>query len=394
MKLSAGKVAGAVLVVAVGALFTVRIQDSLAKNRQAEGQQVAAPVTVTTTTPTRRTMTRSSKLTGVVRPHNEVDVFVRLPARVERVHVKVGDEVKAGQPLADLEARDTALQLKQAEAQLMSARASLEKARADTRLAEQTAERMRNLRKENAVPLAELERAESGMLAASTGARMGQAQVAVAESAVALAREQLGQRRVISPIAGTVTKRSVNIGTQASPQVPAFQVQDVSALKLEGMVDAADFVKLEVGQTVDVRVDALPDAVFSGAISTLSPTLDPQTRRAAVEISIDNKGGRLLANMLGSAEIKLGQVEGVLTVPLAAVVNLPGGRGIYVARDGKAVALQSGAGQLELGAEEGGFVEVKSGLAETDHVIVSDQGGLTNGAPLKIARATPTSEAP
>lgn len=390
--MSLSKVIAAVSVVLVLALFGYRINARVEDKKRAES--VVAPVaSVSTVAPVRRTMTRTLRLTGVVRPLNEVDVFARMPVRVERVLVKVGDKVKAGDVLAELEGRDIALQVKQAEAQLLSARASLEKARADVKSAEQTTERMRNLRKENALSQADLEKTESMLMAAQTGAKMAEAQVAVVESSVALAREMLSQRRLTTPVAGTVTRRTVNIGTLASPVMAAFQVQDASALKLEGMVDPADFLRLKVGQTVQVRVDSLGDAIFSGSIATLSPTLDAQTRRAAVEITIDNEGGQLLANMLGAAEIKLGTVDGVLAVPAAAIVSLPTGRGLYLARDGKATVLQSSLGQVALGAEEDGFIEVTAGLTDTDQVIVSDQNNLSNGTPLKVASAKPAPEA-
>lgn len=391
MRFSFGNLLGGVAVIAVVGLFAFRINARLEDKKKAEA--VVAPIaSVSTVSPVRRTMTRTLRLTGVVRPLNEVDIFARMPVRVERVLVKVGDKVKAGDVLAELEGRDIALQVKQAEAQLLSARAGLDKARADVKSAEQTTERMRNLRKENALSQADLEKTESMLLGAQTGLKMGEAQVAVVESSVALAREMLSQRRLTTPVAGTVTRRTVNIGTLASPVMAAFQVQDASALKLEGMVDPGDFLRLKVGQAVQVRVDALADAVFSGSIATLSPTLDAQTRRAAVEISIDNKGGQLLANMLGAAEIKLGTVDGVLAVPTAAIVSLPTGRGLYLARDGKATVLQSSLGQLGLGSEEGGFVEVTAGLTDTDQVIVSDQNMLSNGTPLKVASAKATAE--
>jgi RND family efflux transporter MFP subunit len=386
--MSLSKVIAAVLVVLVLALFGYRVNARVEDKKRAES--VVAPVaSVSTVAPVRRTMTRTLRLTGVVRPANEVDVFARMPVRVERVLVKVGDKVKAGDVLAVLEGLDIALQVKQAKAQLLSARAGLEKARADAKSAEQTTERMRNLRKEDALSQADLEKTESMLMAAQTGAKMAEAQVAVVESSVALAREMLSQRRLTTPVAGTVTRRAVNIGTLASPVMAAFQVQDASALKLEGMVDPADFLRLKVGQPVQVRVDSLGDAIFTGSIATLSPTLDAQTRRAAVEITIDNKGGQLLANMLGAAEIKLGTVDGVLAVPAAAVVSLPTGRGLYLARDGKATVLQSSLGQVALGSEEEGFIEVTAGLTDTDQVIVSDQNMLSNGTPLKIASAKP-----
>src|SRR5207248_6623405 len=130
-----------------------------------------------------------------------------------------------------------------------------------------------------------------------------EAQVAQAEAAAGLAAQQLENSRIESPISGTVIRRPVNVGAFVGPQTVAFTLQDVAALKLESSVDAAGFARLVKGAEAEVVIDSLPGETFKGKVTLLSPSLDAQTRRASVELEIDNSSGRLLPNMFARAEV-------------------------------------------------------------------------------------------
>jgi RND family efflux transporter MFP subunit len=369
----------ATLVLGVLGLFAWRVFDAKAARETTERPQTAAPVPVSTAVATPRAIADRVIFTGVIRPRNEVDVFTKVPGRVEEVRVQVGDRVKTGQVLAVIEHREISLHGDQAQAQLQAALAGLERANIGLETAAATYKRYEALRNENAVPQAEFERIESAHREARAGVMAAESQVATARAAVDLTAEAENNSRVTTPISGTVTRRLVSVGAQAAPGAPLFQVQDIAALKLESAVVASDFARLRAGQDVRVTVIDLPGNVFLGKLATLSPSLDPQTRRAAVEITISNPEGRLLPNMFGQAVIEVGRTTATLAVPERALVSLPSGPVIYVVRNGKAVEIQP-----RLGGIEDGFVAVESGLGQGENVVIAGQTTLRNGVAVRM----------
>lgn len=366
---------------ALAALFGVRVLGALQQKQSATAVEVnEIPVAVVAAA--RRDVVERVSFTGVIRPRNEVNIFTKLPGTVETVLVKVGDPVSAGQELARVEHRAVALQGQQTQAQARAARAGLAQARTQLHSARTQYERFQKLRDESAVPQAELERIEAGYQGALSAVEAAEAQLAMVTAATGLAAESLKNSRVVAPFAGTVTRRDAQVGSLATPAQPLFQVQDVSALRLEGSVTGFDYQRIRVGQEAIVSVDDIPERTFPGKVLTVSPTLDPQTRRAAVEIELENPEQRLLPNMFAQVEIVTGKREGVLTVPSAAVVALPGARVVYVARAGRAEEVRP-----TLGPADGEVVEVERGLAEGDPVIIEGQTTVTHGTAIKIVGA-------
>ncbi|HEV8322595.1 MAG TPA: efflux RND transporter periplasmic adaptor subunit [Myxococcota bacterium] len=371
---------GLVVAVAVALVLLLAFRIMAAKAARAvEGPATAAPLPVAVEKAVRRDLVERVTLTGVIRPLNEVDVMAKVPGRIESVAVKVGDTVKAGTLLAVIEHRMLELQEAQARAAADAAAAALDSAKVGLATAKLSYDRMKALYESKALALAEFEKVDAALKGAESGVRAAEAQVAMSRAAAGLAAEALHNARVVSPIAGTVTKRLVDVGTEAGPGRPLFQVQDVSALKLEGAVTAEDYARLKTGAPVRVTVDDLPGMTFAGKVATMSPTLDPMTRRAAVEIAVDNPEGKLLPNMFAHAAVDVGTRSGALCIRAVAVVMQPTGAVVFVVKGGKAVALTP-----RLGAGDGDWVAVESGIDEGESVVVSGQAGLVAGSAVTV----------
>ncbi len=372
---------GLVVVVSAGlvALVAVRVVAARAARTETVAPE-AAPVTVSVAAAARRDLSERVTLTGVIRPLSEVDVLAKVPGRVESVTVKVGDKVKAGELLAVIEHRMLALQEAQARAAVEAATAALESAKVGLDSARTNHERFKALFAEKAIPLAEFEKVEAGVRGAESGVKAAEAQLAMARAAAGLAAEAVKNARITSPIAGTITKRMVDLGAEAAPGRPLFQVQDVSALELEGAVPAEEFARLTVGAAVSVTVDDIRGATFAGRVATMSPTLDPMTRRASVEIAVDNPEGRLLPNMFASARIEVGLRKDALCIPAAAAIAGPAGAVVYRLK-GEKVSLV----RPKLGVGDGEWVAVEEGLSAGDRVVVSGSAGLSDGARVVVA---------
>lgn len=309
-------------------------------------------------------------LTGTVRPRNEVDVFAKVSGKIESLSAQVGDKVKAGQVLATIEHKEIAWQAKSAQAAQAVAKANLDGAKLDY-------DRTLALFKGNAATQAQVDGAKVRL-------DLSQAQAAQAEAAAGLAQQQLDNARVEAPISGTVIRRPVNLGNMVGATMPLFTVQDVAALKLETSVDAAGFARLTKGAEARVFVDSYPDQVFSGKVTLLSPSLDAGSRRAAVEVEVDNASGRLLPNMFAHADIAVGRLPGALVVPRDALLESAGGVQLFRVKDGKAQAIRP-----KLGPSDGDKVVVLDGVAEGDEVAVSGVGGLTDGVVVRVAPDQP-----
>jgi RND family efflux transporter MFP subunit len=352
-----------------------------------------APVAVSVAKATRRTVDERVVLTGVIRPRNEVDLFGKMMGRIERVEVDVGARVKAGELLAVIEHREVGWQRQQAVAAAAAAEAQLESARIGLRASKTQYERLATLFKQGAIAQAEFDQAETALRAAESGVKGAQAQVAMSQAAAGLAGEAVRNCRIESPIAGTVTKRNVNVGTHASPGAPLFQVQDLDELELQGSVSAEQFAKLRLGQQVVITVDDLRGQEFEGTITTLSPSLDPGTRRAAIEVSVANPEGKLMPNMFAHAAIAVGQRANTLTIPEVAIVTLPTGKVVYVIENGRAKLAHP-----LFGAADGPMLVVEEGLDDGVEVAVSGQAGLADGTPVRVetesASAAPSGNAP
>lgn len=374
-----------VALVAIGfvALLTVRIVSARRERALAEKSE-SDPVTVGIAAPSRRDVGVTVRFTGVVRPRSEVEVFTKIPGRVEKLSVEVGERVEAGKELAVIEHREIVWQTRQAGAQAKAAAAAVEQARTQLATTKTQHERFQRLRQSDAIPQAEYERAESAHLAAGSALQAAESQLALAQATAGLSREALRNTKITAPIAGTITKRAIDVGTQTSPAQALFQIQDVSTLELGGAVPAGDFVRLRAGQVAKVAVDELPGRTFQGRVSVLSPSLDPQTRRASVEVVLDDPAGMLLPNMFATVEIETDRRAAVLVVPAAAVVGDGADRHVFVFRDGHAALVRPA-----LAEGDGDFVPIESGLAETDRVIVSGVEGLSEGAAVRVGGAAP-----
>jgi RND family efflux transporter MFP subunit len=370
--------------IATAALFVALVGWRIAGARQAARgaavEKVAEAPLIRTAKVARADFEETVAFTGNVKPKNEVDVFAKLPGRIDALHVQVGDKVRAGQVLASVEHKEVEWQARSAEAAVQAARAGLQVATAGHEGAKLEFDRTAELAKGGSAPQAALDGARIKLQLAEAQMSQARAGVAQASAALGLLRQQLQNSRLESPIAGVVTRRLVNLGSLASQQQPAFTVQDASTLKLETSVDAAQFSRLAKGAKARVTVDGLAGEEGTGTVTILSPTLDPQTRRAAVEIAIDNRTGKLLPHLFAKATVDVGTRGQALVVPRQAVLEAAGGAVVYRVRGGKVEAVRP-----TFGPSDEKFVTVETGLAEGDELAVTGLGNLSDGAPVQVA---------
>jgi RND family efflux transporter MFP subunit len=384
--------------IAIAAIIAFRVQASLERNKTADVAAPEKPPSVAVAIVEKKEMPEQVAFTGVIRARNEAIVFAKMPGRAARVVVEVGQAVKEGDTLAQLEAVDLGWRVKQAEAQLKAAQAGLTNAKVQLNSANTSWERAQGLHKKGALSQADYEQAEAGHAMAAAGIGAAEAQVALAEAALGLANHAYSDSRITSPIAGIVARKMIEVGATTGPGQPAFVVQDQGALEMQGTVPASDVGKLVKGAPVKVTVDELPGRTLEGTLATIAPTLEQESRRALVEVSLAPTEG-LMPYMFGHADIgvarepasgdgaakKDGEVDAaprtsaVLVVPASAVLPTADGAVVWAVRDGKAVKLKP-----TLGGRVDDEIIVVAGIEQGERVIVSGDTGIKEGIAVTV----------
>lgn len=237
---------------------------------------------------------------------------------------------------------------------------------------------------------AQIDANRAGEERAQANLASAQAQVLGARGAVEQANVQLGDISLRSPLTGVIVSRKIDIGQKVDPGTAGFEVADNRHIKAVFGVPDVQLKNLKLGQTLEIRTEALPGLSFKGRVESISPEADPQSRVYLVQVKVPNPQQKLALGM--SASLDLGNEAAranpvmVPIVPVAAVqmdrMNPTGDAVLYVAVEhgGKLVADQR---QVKTGAVVGDNIQILSGLDEGDMVIVEGVNQVRDGDPVK-----------
>jgi RND family efflux transporter MFP subunit len=289
-------------------------------------------------------------MVGTMYPNNEVAVVSETAGKITAVHANIGDRLGAGGVIAvvDDEVR---------KATLANAEASYEKAKKDL-------ERYQELSKEKSVNDSQL---ESSRLAYKA-----------AESQYIIAKRQMNDTRIKTPIAGVVSARSIDIGTYVTSGMTVANVVDISTLKVRVNVSEKDVFMLHIGDAVEIQTDVYASVHFPGKIKSISSRGD-DAHTYPVEITMQNsvdhplKGG-MFARVLFNHKME----RDVIVIPREALVGSMREPEVYVVENGMA-RLRA----IVLGRDAGTVLEVTQGISVGDRVITSGQINLQDKIPVK-----------
>lgn len=412
--------------------------DSSGQTLQKDGQAPRRGVNVRVATVQARTVARTVDATGSLLAWQEVVLNTSVPGTVDRLLADLGDRVRAGQVVAELDKREFQLAVEQAEAgtqaavdtlrrtraQVQAAQASLQQirdsrraleanlARARAALAEAQAnsERTRMLVENALVARRELEvantqheaaraqheAAQVALLQYPDGVRVAEAELASQESAVRVAQAELRRREaeaglvrkkladatLRAPIDGAVARRHVNPGEFLSGNTAVFTIVQSDPLKWTGTVAEHAALQVRSGQVVRLRADTVPGRSFDGEVTRVSPAVDVTSRTALLEARVPNRQGLLKPGLFARGVIELRQDTGVAFVPEAAISYFAGITKVFVVADGTARERT-----VKLGVRRDGWVEVEEGVKVGETVAASGLGQLRDGEPVTVARA-------
>jgi len=315
----------------------------------------------------RTTIEDGTPISGNLRPIQTVQVRARLEGYLDAVLVREGECVRQGQLLAHIEAS-------QQESGVRSAEAERAAAQTELTTSQWNYEQSQELFKEGAI-------AERDLRAAEQAASAGNARLAAAESRVRATASDLRDTRVLASTTGTIERKFVESGEHVARGAPLFTLVQNDILELAAAVPAHQANRVAVGQSVHFAVDGRP---FSGRVARVSPTIDPVSRAVTVYAQIPNPDGALKGGSFATGNVVARTLTGVLAVP-AAAVRLPaqqGGKPFVYRIDGSRLTTA----QVQLGVEDDsqGLVEVTTGLAEGDRVVVGNVGTLGRDMQIEI----------
>lgn len=273
--------------------------------------------------------------TGSVEAGDAFTVAPKIGGLVEDVHVDIGDPVRRGQVVVELDDDEATQSLAEAEAELAVAQAELELARADARLARRELDRTRTLAQRELASQSELDTASARAEAQEAAVAVATARVTQREAALARARVQLGYTSVRADWPGedadrVVGERLINAGDTVAANTALVTILDLSPVTIVFNAPESDYARLATGQPARITADAFPQRIFEGRIARIAPRFAEDSRQARVEVTAANEDGNLKPGMFATVRITVDEAEENATlVPTEAVVRHTEGPGVY-----------------------------------------------------------------
>jgi RND family efflux transporter MFP subunit len=329
---------------------------------------------------------------GYVVPQRKAAVASKVTARLEELFVEEGSKVKKDQVLARLENADLGAALRQAEANLNVARSSVDQARAELNDARVNFEREKRLLAKEFTTRSVYDAAEARYKKALASVAGADSSVRARQAAVREARVSLEYTYIRAPFDGVVLTKNADVGDIVTPigaastaKAAVVTLADMSSLKVEADVSESNLGKLKMGQPCQIQLDAIPDTRFDGSVHMIVPTADRTKATVMVKVNFSELDPRILPEMSAkvaflSRQVGAGEKAPRTAVSGKAVAERKDGKYLFVVKDGRAVMVKVTTGEVF-----GDMVEIKSGAASGDRVVLNPPERLKNGSRVKIA---------
>ncbi len=338
------------------------------------GGRGAPAMTVETAVAGRADITDYITVVGNLVGAATVDVGPRVAGRIEAIPVRLGDRVEQGQLVVKVEDRELRQQVSQVEANLQVNRATVVSRENDAKVTAAALERARTSEERGLISKVALEDADARHNSAVSQVAVAQAQLASTQARLDELKITLSNTSVLSPVNGFVGRRNLDPGAFAGTNTAILSLVDISIVRLIANIVEKDFKRIERGADAVVEVDAFPGESFKGQVSRVSPIFDPATRMAPIEIEVANPGFRLKPGMYARVRLLAEHREAILTVPRAAVVDVGGRHGTYLA-DGDVARFRD----LRTGISDDERIEVLEGLEEGARVVTTGALAIRDG---------------
>jgi membrane fusion protein (multidrug efflux system) len=291
---------------------------------------------------------------GSLRSDESVTLRPEVAGRISAIHFQEGQRVAKGAPLVRLDAAVTDAELQQARANLVLAKSKFDRAV--------------DLARQNFISGQAKDEAENNYK--------------VAQAAVALVEAKLAKTEIKAPFAGIIGLRVVSVGDYVKEGADLVNLEAIDPLKVDFRVPETFLRQVQVGQSVEVALDALPGKSYDGKVLALNPLVDAAGRAIVIRAQVKNQDAALRPGMFARVRLITRAEREALMLPEEALV--PQGTEQFVFRivDGKATRVK-----VETGQRRDGKVEVVSGVDKGDVIVTAGQLRLRDGAPVRVAGA-------
>jgi RND family efflux transporter MFP subunit len=337
------------------------------------------------------------KLPGALQAVTEAPILARADGYLKNRYVDLGDRVRAGQPLAEIDAPEIDQQIRQSEAAVAQAQASLEQAQASLEqgksnrdLARVTAERWKTLvaegvvsQQENDQYQAQLTSQNANVQALEKAVLAQRSNVAASQANVARLVDIQGYRVVKAPFDGVVTVRNVDVGALVNTgSTLLFRIAQTGTLRSYVNVPQANAGSVHIGQTAQLTLTNFPGRHFLGSVARTANALDPSSRTMLVEIAVPNADGALFPGMYAEVDLSGARLNPPLLIPALALIVRTDGAQVGVVQNDM-VHLQ----KVAIGRDYGDRVEIVQGVTEGTTILAAPGDAAQEGAKIVPVRS-------
>lgn len=318
-------------------------------------------------------LARRIPVTGSLRPLSQTVVKSKVAGEIKTLLVREGNEVKAGQLLAQIDPTEYEWRVKEREAQLRTAQAQLEQAR-------RTLENNQQLLAKNFISQSAFDNARFTLDSA-----VGNRDAAVAQ--LTMARKALADSALKAPMSGIIAERFAQVGEKVSPDNRIVSIIDLSKMEIEVPVPASDIAAVELGQLVGLSIEGVATPA-QGRVVRINPGTQTGTRSVPVHLELENRDPRVRAGLFAQGQLLVGMKTDVIAVPETAIRD-SGGRQFVYRIDGERIIEQEVQTGLRDDAASGGqgssgLVEVTMGLKAGDRIVAQNLGPLRVGSVARV----------
>lgn len=296
---------------------------------------------------------------GTVEADEGINISAEVAGKVKQILFKSGEQVKAGTVILIQESGNESAQLSASTARL--------------RLAEANYERMVQLRKKNTVSQNELDTALQ--------------QKESAQGDVDNLKTTLEKKVVRAPFDGRLGIRKVDLGQDLAVGTEIVSLQATNRVRVNFPVPQHWLVKMTKGLPVSVQLGDGSNNVVSGEVTAVGADIDPVTRSATVQSSLENSKNQFIPGMAVQTQVTLSNPQKVLAVPSASVIFAPFGDTVFVIEKDKEKNILKARQQfVRLGKSRGDFIEIVDGVKPGEQVVSAGAFKLTNGQSVVVSK--------
>jgi RND family efflux transporter MFP subunit len=272
---------------------------------------------------------------GTLIPKSQFVVAPKVSGKLKKLYVGIGDRLKNGQLVAQIEDEEYQQQVIQAEADLNVAKANLEEARSAVELARKEMERSESLHQKGILSNAQMDSVRAQFMTQESKLKVAEAQVSNREAALKSARVRLSYTRISATWqSGSdvryVGERFLDEGALLSPNSQILSVLELQPITAVIFATDKEYFRIQPGQDVAVSSTAFPDRIYSGRVTRVAPMLKETSRQARVEIDIKNEGLSLKPGMFVNAAIEFARRDKARLVPFSSLVQRGTHQGVFI----------------------------------------------------------------